>query len=142
MKKFRTALYYLIPIILITSLVSCTQTASKPAISIEPAVVDIGGQVIVNGSGFSPNEEVILIADTVIPQRGPAAAVMSLVMADDRGNFSEPVMIPKPFAPQIPPKFAPGQYTVRAMGDRLVAVGSFTVNPGPPGPPSPGAPAH
>jgi hypothetical protein len=127
MKRSQVATWCLILVAINLIAFSCVKPPPQPLIRCEPAAVDTGKQVIVKGSGFAPREEVFLIADTVLPMRGAVAVVMSLAMADDKGEFDEVIVIPPPMAPGIPPKFAPGNYTVRAMGNRLVAVGNFTV---------------
>lgn len=107
--------------------VSCTQPA-QPTLKTEPGAVPLGKEITVTGSGFTPQANIILIADTVLPLRGAVAAVMVQAKADSSGAFNEVIVIPLPPGPGIPPKYSPGStYTVRAMDDRSVASATFTV---------------
>ncbi len=134
MRRFIISILCLALMVASMGSLACSSPVASPAVKCQPAEVTIGGEVTVSGSGFAPNESVILIADTVLfAPPGAAAAVMVQAMANARGEFSEVVPIPLPPGPGIPPKYSPGStYTVRAIGSKLVGVSSFTVKAGPP----------
>ncbi len=119
--------------------VACTQEPAAPTIQVSPASVPIGGKVTVSGKGFAPGASITVLADTILLGRGAVAILMAKAQADSQGAFDEEVAIPPPFAPGIPPKFAPATYNVRATDDKIVVTTSFTVleaqAPPPGGPP-------
>lgn len=139
MRRFGIGILCLALMVTTAGLLACAKPAASPVVRCEPSEVTLGGQITVSGSGFPPNENVILIADTVLfAPPGAAATVMIEARADAKGELSEVVIIPPPPGPGIPPKYSPGStYTVRVIGSKLVGVSSFTVKPGPPPAPKP-----
>lgn len=109
------------------TLFSCTAPVAEPSIICEPGETSISGQVTLKGSGFAPNEPVIIIASASLTGRGAVAVVMVQTQVDTNGSFTEAVPIPPPPGPGIPPKYAPAQYTVRAIGKSLVAKATLIV---------------
>ena len=128
MKKVGMILMILLITAIGLAVFSCTPAVAEPKITCDPAQTSIGGQVTLKGSGFAPNEPVIIIANAALTGRGAVAVVMVQTQVDGNGAFSEAVPIPPPAGPGIPPKYAPAQYTVRAMGKSLVATATLVVN--------------
>lgn len=84
-------------------------TAADPAITVEPDSGSAEDTVQVSGSGFGPDEQVVIQVEA----DGGASVLAGTPRTDAQGGFAAaPIVIPSQFT-----SLAPAELTVRAVGE-------------------------